>query len=54
MNSHPTPVSQRPFKDNKLKVTFSWMYGQRDGKFMIRMIRHKNPNANINFNFSFF
>lgn len=43
MNSHHTPVLQRPFKDSKLKVTFSWIHGQRDDKFM-----PGNMNADIN------
>lgn len=50
MNSYPTPELQRPFKDNKVKVTFPWMYAQRDDKFMFR---NKNPGININFIFCF-
>lgn len=51
MNSHPTAVLQRPFRDAKLKVTFPWMYNQRDGKFTIR---NKNPDTNTNCILSFF
>lgn len=45
INSHPTPLLQRPLKDSTLNVTFPWMYGQRDDRFMIR-----NKNLNINMN----